>query len=201
MSFYNEAFGKNIPPTPIIMAVGIIDDVRKAVTVDFKEEGNSIYLVGETREHMGGSEYYRLIGAKSTIAPEVNLEELKNRSEEILKAIDKGLVASCHDVSHGGLAIALVEMSMGGNIGAEIDLAPMGFMRADFKLFSESPTRWVCEVKRGKEEEFEKMVKARRIGIVEGETLKVRDHNRWLFNIHLNILRDAWRNALKEYLG
>ncbi len=201
VSFYNEAFGRNIPPTPVLMAVGIIDDIRKAVSADFKKDGNSIYIVGETREEMGGSEYYKLIGAKSTLAPEVNLEELKGRMEEILKAMNKNLITSCHDISHGGLAVALAEMSIGGNIGVEIDLSSMGFMRADFKLFSESPTRWVCEVKRGKEEEFERIVKARRIGAVEGENLKVRDGNRWLFNIHTNILRGSWRNALRNYLG
>ncbi len=201
VSFYNEAFGKNIPPTPIIMAVGIVDDIRKAVTADFKKEGNSVYLVGETREEMGGSEYYRLIGAKSTVVPEVQLQDLKERSEEILTAIERGIVAACHDISHGGLAVALAEMSIGGNIGAEIDLSSMGFMRDDFKLFSESPTRWVCEIKKGREKEFEDIVKARRIGTVEGENLKVRDGNRWLFNIHINILRDSWRRALREYLG
>ncbi|AGB03992.1 phosphoribosylformylglycinamidine synthase II [Aciduliprofundum sp. MAR08-339] len=201
VSFYNEAFGKNIPPTVVLMAVGIVEDVRKATTVDFKGEGNSLYLVGETREEMGGSEYYRLIGAESTTVPEVNLKELRSRSEEILRAMNLGLIASCHDVSQGGLAVTLAEMSIGGNLGAEIDLAPIGFMRADFKLFSESATRWVCEVKNGKDEEFEEVVKARKIGIVGGDTLKVRDGNRWLFNIHLNILRNEWRNALKGYMG
>ncbi len=201
VSFYNEAFGKNIPPTPVLMAVGILDDIRKAVSSDFKKDGNFIYLVGETREEMGGSEYYNLIGAKSTVAPEVNLEELKDRMNEILNAMKKDLIASCHDISHGGLAVALAEMSIGGTIGANVDLASMGFMRPDFKLFSESPTRWVCEVKKGKEKEFESIVKGVKIGIVEGENLKVRDGNRWLFNIHLNILRDSWKNTLKEYLG
>jgi len=199
VSFYNEAFGKNIPPTPILMAVGIVEDIRRAITSDLKEEGNPIYIVGETKEEMGGSEYYRLIGAKSTAVPMVNLQNLKDRMEELLEAINRGLILSCHDISHGGLAVSIAEMSIGGNIGAEIDLANIGFTRADFKLFSESPTRWVCEVKRGKEKEFEKIVKGKRIGTVEGETLKIRDGNRWLFNIHVNILRESWRDALRRY--
>jgi len=201
VSFYNEAYGKNIPPTPVLMAVGIVEDVRKAITSDFKEEGNSIYLVGETREEMGGSEYYRLIGAKSTMVPKVDLEELKIRSEQLLKAMDLGLVVSCHDVSHGGLAVALAEMCFGGNIGAEVDIGSLGAMRSDFKLFSESATRWVCEVKKGSEKEFESRVEARKIGEVGGETLRIRDNTRWLFNVHLNIMRDAWKNALKDYVG
>ncbi len=201
VSFYNEAFGKNIPPTAVLMAVGIIDDIRYAVTSDFKEEGNPIYLVGETKEEMGGSEYYRLIGAKSTTVPEVDLEELRKRSEELLKAMKKGVIRACHDISQGGLAIAAAEMCLGGNIGAELDLAPLGFMRADFKLFSESATRWLCEVQRGKEKEFESIVKARKIGVVSGNTLRVRDDSRWLFNVHLNIMRERWRAALRDYVG
>ena len=201
VSFYNEAFGKNIPPTPVLMAVGIIEDIRKAVTSDFKEEGNPIYLVGETSQAMGGSEYYRIMGVKSTTVPDVNLENLRDKSEELLKAMERGIVRSCHDISHGGLAIALAEMSIGGNLGAEIDLSVIGFMRPDFKLFSESPTRWVCEVDKDAEEEFESIVKAKKIGVVGGETLRIRDDSRWLFNVHINIMRDAWRNALRNYMG
>ncbi len=201
VSFYNEAFGVNIPPTPVLMAVGIVDDIRTAVTMDFKEEGNPVYLVGETREEMGGSEYYALIGTKSTTVPQVSLEKLKKRSGEILSAMKRGLVKSCHDVSHGGLAVTLAEMVIGSNMGAEVDLAPIGFMRPDFKLFSESPTRWVCEVDSSRADEFEKIVNATRIGVVDGTTLRVRDGTRWLFNIHVNILREKWRDALREYMG
>ncbi len=201
VSFYNEAFGVNIPPTPVLMAVGIVDDIRTAVTMDFKEVGNPVYLVGETREEMGGSEYYALIGAKSTTVPQVSLDKLKKRSSEILSAMKRGLIKSCHDVSHGGLAVTLAEMVIGSNLGAEVDLAPIGFMRPDFKLFSESPTRWVCEVDSSRADEFEKIVKATRIGVVDGATLRVRDGTRWLFNIHANILRERWRDALREYVG
>lgn len=201
VSFYNEAFRMNIPPTVVLMAVGIIEDMRKAITTDLKKEGNPVYLVGETREEMGGSDYYRMIGVRSTYVPRVDLSETKRRSEELLKAMKSGLILSCHDVSHGGLAVTLAEMAIGGNIGAEIDLRSMGVMRDDFKLFSESPTRWVCEVQRGKEGEFEKIVNATKIGYVGGNSLRVRDGERWLFNVHLNILRSRWKNGLKDYLG
>ncbi len=201
VSFYNEAFGINIPPTSVLMAVGIVKDIRKSITADFKKEGNAIYLVGETTEEMGGSEYYKLIGAKSTLVPKANMEDLKKRSEEILKAMDRGLIRACHDISHGGLAVSIAEMCIGGNTGAEIDLFTMPFMRDDFKLFSESPTRWVCEIERGKEEKFENTVKARKIGHIGGKNLKIRDGRRYLFNIHVNILREKWKNSLSNYLG
>ena len=200
VSFYNQAFGMNIPPTAVLMAVGILKDIRRAVTSDFKREGNLIYIVGETTEEMGGSEYYRIMGFESSLVPQVKIDKLRMRSEGILKAMENGLIRACHDISDGGLGIALAEMAIGGDIGAEIDLSTMDFMRDDFKLFSESPTRWVCEVPEDKYEKFESIVDARRIGVIGGETLKVRDGNRYLFNIHVNTLRDVWRNALGKYM-
>ena len=201
VSFYNEAFGKNIPPTAVLMAVGIMDDIRRAVTSDFKGEGNGIFIVGRTTGEMGGSEYYRLIGARSTYVPTVDIHRTRELSEKVLEAISRGIVRACHDISHGGLAVALAEMSMGGMLGAEVDIGKMEHLRDDFRLFSESPTRWVCEVEPQHEEEFKKITGGRRIGVVGGESLRVRSGERWLFNVHLNTMRNRWRNALRDYLG
>jgi len=202
VSFYNEAFGKNIPPTAVLMAVGIIDDIRKAITADFKGEGNYIYIVGKTGSEMGGSEYYRVINAQSTTVPEVDLVRTKRISDSLLRAMARGLVRSCHDISHGGLGVAVAEMTIGGAVGAELNLENMEHMRTDFKLFSESPTRWLCEVAPENAEEFESIVKESTvIGRVGGASLKVRDGERWLFNIHIDRLQDTWKNALKQYLG
>ncbi len=200
VSFYNEAFEKNIPPTAVLMAIGIIEDIRDAITTDFKVEGNIIYLVGETRAEMGGSEYYRVIGAKSTHVPRVNINKTRDMSEKLLKAMGRRLVKACHDISHGGLAIALAEMSIGGNIGAEVDLSAMPHMRTDFKLFSESPTRWVCEIPPEHAEEFENLTGAIRIGKVLGNSLKIKDGPRWLFNVKIEHMRKIWRNGLMDYL-
>ena len=201
VSFYNEAFGKNIPPTVVLMAVGILDDIRKAVTSDFKESGNNVYLVGRTAPQMGGSEYYRLIGADSTAVPEVNISLTRKLSESLLDAIHSGMVRACHDISHGGLAVALAEMSIGGAIGAEIDIGLMEHMRDDFRLFSESPTRWVCEVNPKYAEDFEDLTGAISIGVTGGESLRVRSGERWLFNVSISKMRNVWKNALRDYLG
>ncbi|NPA75978.1 MAG: phosphoribosylformylglycinamidine synthase subunit PurL [Euryarchaeota archaeon] len=201
VSFYNEAFGKNIPPTVVLMAVGIIDDIRAAVSSDFKRDGNHIYLVGSTAPDMGGSVYYRVLGAKSTVVPEVNINKTKELSEKLLKAMSRGLVRACHDISHGGLAVALAEMSMGGDVGAEIDVGAMQHMRSDFKLFSESPTRWICEVSPEHGEEFASLTGAVRIGTVSGDSLRIRDGARWLFNVSVEKMRTVWRGALRAHLG
>ncbi len=200
VSFYNEAFGKNIPPTPVLMAVGIIDDIRNAITSDFKKEGNYIYTIGKTTGEMGGSEYYSMLNASSTIVPRVNVERTKLLSKQLLSAISKGLVESCHDISHGGLGVTIAEMSIGGNLGAEIDLKNMEHFRSDIKLFSESPTRWVCEVQPENAEKFESHVEGKHIGVVDGERLKVRDGERWLFNVDVATMRKIWRGSLEKYL-
>ena len=201
VSFYNEAFGKNIPPTAVLMAVGIIEDIRRAITVDFKEEGDIIYVVGETYGNMGGSEYYRLLGMDSTVVPEVDIHKTEELSNKLLNAMKQGTVRACHDISHGGLAVALAEMAIGGDIGAEVDIGVMKHLRADMRLFSESPTRWICEVSPENSETFEKITGAVRIGNVGGKSLRIRDGKRWLFNVHLDTMRDSWKNALKDYVG
>ncbi len=201
VSFYNEAFGKNIPPTAVLMAVGIVEDIRKAVSSDLKSEGDFLYIVGTTAPEMGGSEYYRTIGAESTVVPEVSMEKTRTLSEKVLESMQKELVRACHDISHGGLAVAAAEMSMGGNLGAKINLQVMEHMRPDFKLFSESPTRWLCEVAPDKSEDFEKLTGAKRIGVVEGHTLDVRDGERKLLSVSVEKMRNVWKNALKDYIG
>ncbi len=201
VSFYNEAFGKNIPPTVVLMAVGIVEDIRKTVTSDFKKAGNPIFIVGSTGEEMGGSEYYRIIGAKSTNIPKVDLNNTKMLSNKILMAIDEGYVRACHDVSHGGIGVALAEMSIGGEIGVDVNLRGLGHMRSDFKLFSESPTRWICEVRAENEHDFSEIVPSVRIGEVGGAALKIRDGDRWLLNMRIQTLHNAWKNAIKDYVG
>lgn len=109
--------------------------------------------------------------------PRSDSETLKRSVDAVVGAIDSGFVAACHDVSSGGLASCLAEMVMGGR-GAEVCLYSMGDMRTDFKLFSESNTRWVVEVKRGREEEFEALFKGisiSKLGDVKGSNLVVYD--------------------------
>ncbi|UCH90287.1 MAG: phosphoribosylformylglycinamidine synthase subunit PurL, partial [Thermoplasmata archaeon] len=120
VSFYNETAGQTIPPTPTLLAVGIIDDVRKCTTVDFKAENSAIYLIGSTHTELEGSEYFNMMGWHGTSVPKVDFRNLKDSIEVMLKANQKGLILACHDLSEGGLAVTLTEMSIAGKIGAEI---------------------------------------------------------------------------------
>jgi phosphoribosylformylglycinamidine (FGAM) synthase-like enzyme len=183
--------------------VGIVDDLAKCVTIDFKKEGSSILLVGETEKELGGSEYYDLGDAFSSAVPSVDVNVLKRSMSGILSAIDDGLLLSCHDISHGGLAVALAEMCLGGNLGADLDLSGINDLRFDYKLFSESNTRWLVEVERGNEERVPSKfddIAVNKIGKVSGDSIAFKDNGREV-KLSLSDVREAWTNTLYDLLG
>lgn len=203
VSFYNESGTSAVPPTPTILGVGIVDDVRKCITVDFKREGNPIYLIGETESELGGSAYLKLMDGKSAIVPRVDFNLLKQSIDVLLNVIDKSLFVSCHDLSDGGLGVCIAEMCIGGNIGAEIDISNIADLRSDIKLFSESNTRWLVEVKKGNENEFEEMmgVPFFKIGSVGGTNLKIIDKEKTLIDLDVDEVRSAWNDSLWKLMG
>jgi phosphoribosylformylglycinamidine synthase len=111
----------------------------------------------------------------SSKVPDVNIAALKAGMEVVVGGIERGAVVSCHDVSDGGIAVALAEMCIGGDTGAEVDLSNIGKLRADARLFSESNSRWVVELRKGKEKLMPKDRRARmvRLGTVGGDSLRV----------------------------
>lgn len=162
-SLYNESPLGPVTPTLLITAIGIIPDVRKAVSVDLKEPGDSIYIVGRTYPELGGSEYYKLFGKVGRSVPKLRSAEAKRVLNSITKAIDSGYIRVCHDISEGGLAVAAAEMVLSGDCGAEMDLRKVpasmnGKGRDDLILFSESNSRFLVEVVKGKEKEFERLM-------------------------------------------
>ncbi|ANF22682.1 phosphoribosylformylglycinamidine synthase subunit PurL [Thermococcus piezophilus] len=143
VSFYNEVAGKPIKPTPVVAGLG---KVKLEETPEFGlEEGLLIGVVGFTRRELGGSELFRVLGVDGGIAPRVNLEEEKANAKALLKAIRLGLVKAVHDVSKGGIAVALAEMAVAGKTGFVIDLArvPTEDMKPLEVAFSESHERYV----------------------------------------------------------
>ena len=208
VSFYNESIATSVPPTPELMGIGIVPDIRKCVTVDFKEKGNPIYLVGKaTEKEMGGSEYYKMQGMDGGKVPRTDVELLKKCIDGILSAIDKTYIASCHDVSEGGIAVCLSEMAIGGDIGAEIDISKIGVdLRTDFKLFSESNTRWIVEVKKEKQKDFEKLLDKKstpfvRIGETYGKNIVIKDNKKTGIDLNVKVLRDCWKNTIWDIMG
>jgi phosphoribosylformylglycinamidine synthase len=144
-----------IPPTLLISALGRVPDVRQCVSMDLKEPGNSLYLVGATLDEMGGSHYHLVRGLSGGIVPRPNLETAPKLFSAIHSAIRQGLVRSCHDLSEGGLAVALAEMAFAGGIGADITHLAALDLSDEIALFSESATRFVVEVRPNQTSAFE----------------------------------------------
>ncbi|MGE3315335.1 MAG: phosphoribosylformylglycinamidine synthase subunit PurL, partial [Planctomycetaceae bacterium] len=142
-----------IPPSLLISALGQIEDVSKAVSMDLKEPGNRIYLVGITRNEMGGSHYAFVNNLEGGRVPlrGIGMEVF----EPLHRAIMAGQVRSCHDLSEGGLAVAAAEMAFAGELGIELDLAPLGHPDL-VALFSESNSRFLVEVPEQDAGAFEK---------------------------------------------
>ena len=153
-SLYNEYTHEGrslaIPPTLLISAIGLVPDVRRCVTMDFKEPGNLILLLGVTRFELGGSIWAGLHHETGGRVPRVDARLGRSIFTALHAAINAGLIVSCHDLSEGGLAVALAEMAIAGGLGANISLSAV--RSEDDKicdlalLFSESPTRFLIEI-------------------------------------------------------
>jgi phosphoribosylformylglycinamidine synthase len=161
-SLYNESPLGPVTPTLLVTALGIVPDVRFAVSMDSKSPGDSIYIAGETFNELGGSEYYRLKGFLGKTVPEVRKNQAKKVYRALTKAIDLRLVKACHDLSEGGLAVAAAEMAFAGGHGVEMDLVDVPARnsdRNDFILFSESNSRFLLEVSQKARKDFEALMK------------------------------------------
>ncbi len=145
-----------IPPTLLISALGRVPDVRRCVTMDLKEPGNLLFLLGATRDELGGSHYHLVNGIDGGEVPKVELERAPTIFRGLHQAITRGLVRACHDLSEGGLAVALAEMAFAGGVGADVtNLGGCDAGLADaVLLFAESPTRFVLEVHPGHVEQL-----------------------------------------------
>ncbi len=150
----------SIPPTVLFSAVGIVPDARQAVTPDFKKAGDLIHVLGTTRDETGGSEYLAARGFVGNKVPKVTDPDAAIKMYRALHAaIKAGLIASCHDLSDGGLGVALAESAFSGGLGARVSLAALPVDRVerdDDALFSETPCRFLISVHPEKRGDFEK---------------------------------------------
>ena len=162
-SLYNESPLGPVTSTLLITAIGIIPDIRKAVTLDVKNANNYIVILGLTRRELGASEYYRLLGYLEGEVPKIDKNIAKKVVDSVVKAIDLGYIKACHDLSEGGLAVALAEMAFSGGYGIEVwlDRVPRtsDVNRNDYILFSESNSRFVLEIDERYLDDFLELVK------------------------------------------
>ena len=152
----------SIPHTLLISAISVMENVNKAISMDFKKAGDLIYIVGITNNELGGSEYFRNLGFIGNNVPKVNPHRAKELMDRLSLATKRGLIRACHDLSDGGLGVALAEMAFAGGLGATIKMKQVpldeSINRDDFILFSESNSRFLVEVAPGNKDELEKAI-------------------------------------------
>ena len=196
VSMYNERSGEAVYPTPTIGMVGLVTDLSHVTTQEVKQAGDVVYLVGETKTEFGGSELQKLIDGKiSGKAPAIDLDVEVARQKAILEAIRAGLVQSAHDVSEGGVAVALAEKTFAANgLGVNVTLTGS----AVTALFAESQSRFVLTVKEENAAAFEQIVKeAQKIGVVtEDVKLTIHGDNGVLVEGTVEEFRSAWKGAI-----
>ena len=199
VSFYNESPEAAVYPTPTIGMVGLVEDLKHITTSYFKDEGDIVYLLGEDKEELGGSEYAKVIHNKvAGESPTIDLDEEKKLQETLLNLIKKGLIKSAHDISEGGIVSALAEcciINQEKQIGCEVEIPVK--TRKDFSLFSESQSRIIISVSKEKNLELESElkltgVKFTKLGVVTGSSLKIKD----LFGVSVRELSDIYYNTI-----
>lgn len=194
----------SIPPTVLFSVIGKIEDVRSTITMDIKHPGDVIYILGNTYNEMGGSEYSAHHGFIGNNVPKVKASDAKRLYQSLTRAICEGLVSSCHDCSDGGLAVALAETSFAGGLGMEVDLRSVptiGISRNDILLFSESQSRFVVTIKPELKKDFEGTMAGNtfaEIGkVVSDETFKVLGlKGNTIINASIHLLKERWKKPL-----
>ena len=160
----------SVLPTLLISSIGVIEDVRKCVSMDCKFDGDLIYVIGKTKEELGGSEYFAYLGEKDgkekfigNKMPEVDSDLAKNIYRKMYEAIQKDLVVSCQSVDFGGIGVALAKKALAGKLGIEVNLSKIDISgdveRDDYLLFSESQSRFIVTVDPSKKEKFESVMR------------------------------------------
>jgi phosphoribosylformylglycinamidine synthase len=197
VSFYNESSGGAIPPSPIVSCLGRLSDVDKAITMGFKKKESVIILIGERKNELGGSVYYSIYNFLGKNLPKPDLKTVEAEIWALTDLIDNQLILSAHDISDGGVAVALSEMSFQNEIGFEVNIGKS--LRADVWLFSETGG-FVIEVDKENLQAVATTLSSHEIYYKEiGETT---DHQAMLFGkeIHMPIFKakDNWGKSLRE---
>jgi phosphoribosylformylglycinamidine synthase len=198
VSFYNESKSGAIPPSPILSCLGRFKNVNKAISAHFQKLDSVLLMIGERKNELGGSVYYSLFDEVGANVPKPNLEEVKNQIFALTDCIDDGLVFSCHDISDGGVASALSEMTFGNNIGCEVKIDSN--LSKKQLLFSETGG-FIVEVSTENIEEIKSVfsnysLDVFKIGSTGGNAIQIND----VINISVNKTKEAWTNGLPEKL-
>ena len=193
-----------IPPTLLISAMSLVNDIDRCITMDVKRPGNLLFIVGRTNNELGGSHYYKIHVHLGANVPRLDLETAPRIARSLAAAIADGLVTSCHDCSEGGLAAALAEMAFAGGYGIEADLRGLprskDCSQANAQLFSESNSRYIVEVTPEKYGAFAKRMLNLPFGqigtvVPHPRLLVTAEDGRTVVEAEIDILKQAWQRT------
>lgn len=191
---------KSIPPTLLISAVGILEDVKTCLTAGLKKSGSLVYLIGGVPNAWKGSILHSAWGDERDALPGIDFDSALTLYKRLQSVYRFRGVLSCHDVSEGGLAVCAAEMAFGSALGMDLQ-APDAVRRNDVFLFSESPARFLVEVDSSVQAEFEQAIGPGLFALL-GETtekaeLKIRDHSSVLIHETIPVLKKIWKESLQ----
>jgi phosphoribosylformylglycinamidine synthase len=196
----------SIPPTVLFSVIGKTDDLRKGITMDVKRPGDLVYLLGSTYDELGASEYYEMLGHLGANVPKVDAASALRRYRTLNRAQEQSLIVSCHDLSDGGLAVALAEKAFAGGFGIHADLRQVaceGALREESLLFSESQSRLLVTVRPAKQQAFESLFGDQTLSLL-GEVTEDRElrivglQGEILVRSTIDDLKEAWQSPLRE---
>ena len=198
VSFYNESKNGPIPPSPIVSCLGRLKDIDYVLSMDFQSSGSDILMVGERKDELGGSIYYQLLGELGANVPKPDFVEVRGQIFAITDCAERGLVLSCHDISDGGIATSIAEMTFRKNIGCLVNIP--GDLQPHKILFSETGG-FVIETRKENTENVIKVFKAHglntlKIGETGGEYIQLNE----TIKVKVREARHRWENGLREKL-
>lgn len=196
----------SVPPTLLISSIGLIEDVLKTISIDLKFSGDLVYILGETKEELGGSEYFAMNNAVGNNVPRVNGQKNKKMYSNFFKASQKELISSAISITRGGLGIAMVKTALAGKLGIEVSLnkLPGAVFRNDFALFSESQGRILVTINPKNKNVFEKIIKDnqfKQIGVVTNNQeiiIKGLD-NKTIVNLDLKNIEKNYKSTFRDF--
>jgi phosphoribosylformylglycinamidine synthase len=196
----------SIPPTLLISSIGVVNDVSKTVSIDVKFPGDLIYILGETYDELGASEYYSMHGYIGNNVPKVNAKKNKKIYQILTRCINQEIISSVISVNRGGLAVALIKTAMAGMLGINISLKNLSgkTSRDDFALFSESQGRIIVSINPKNKKQFEKIMKGsvcKQIGkVINTDMIRIKGKdNKLIVNLKLQSALKTYKSTFKEY--
>ena len=200
MSFYNESKNGAIPASPIISCLGKIDDFSKSIGMGFKNTDSVLIMIGDRKNELGGSVYYSLFDEIGANIPKPNMAELQNQINVVYGLINKNLILACHDISEGGIAVAISEMSFANGIGGSINIESN--LNNDVVLFSESGG-FVIEIEKNSRDTICSIMDDE--GVAWSDIGKTNNsgilHMNNVIELTINKAKFAWENGLRDKLA